>query len=659
MRYLFAVLLAVFFSLTLGITAIAQKPEVQKPDAPLSEIETENVKPRPFDFRVIPKNSVGSISFRDLSELKQKFLALSKQSDGNVSAILSIVATSGEYLFRDYLGLGVSFRPRGSAVIAGFGKEQAVSLTLPVTDAADVSTAFEVDKEKLASGNLFKYEPMAFGRERWMGLKSDPTGSYLVVGPQRAVVKTQHSKGLQTELSKVAQDAFRHDDLLLTLNVAKAQAELEKGEGREVRDFMGPFFASFASLYDEHEIQRISLGLGFEQALIGKLMMEFDGDVSKGNLQRLQNNDRPCDLSGLPTGRLLFATSRSTGPESAELIRKGASLVAQELARAPDLKGSDVLSPHHFAGLIGISEHGLAHVPVSRAAVYQTATPERDGGFCLIMILDTDDGDVFMKELREFLPALNIAVDPSRKLDESLNAETIQRMVTKLGHPNERVRVLMATKLRLVGRHALRPLRAATYSEDADYREAAKKLIHDITFDMTSEQKEFLASDAVSQFKPDFRYAADFEHRAGKAVDVVQLQLKKNEEALIPQLRTALGPDWNKVRISQVNDQIVVMLGSSTDLFDQAVRNTVGGLPGIEGEEQFKRFRAEAPKQMMAEAHLSQRRAIRLNRGEDAAPEVGDKVVSSVGLSVWPQRVEVDFLVPPEEIHSGLRLIFP
>jgi len=199
----------------------------------------------------------------------------------------------------------------------------------------------------------------------------------------------------------------------------------------------------------------------------------------------------------------------------------------------------------------------------------------------------------------------------------------------------------------------LSALREAAKSDDAQVRSRAEQLIREIESDLSTQREEFLSGRITSGLQPNFGYIADFEKRDGRTVDAIRLDIEGQDETIAPQLRTLLGPDWNKIRLTSVNNQVVVMLGSKSSLLDNTIENLSSGALGVEAEHHYTEFRRQLPGTLMSEFHFSMAAAMDLagkSKAKDDKP--ADNVATSMGVSITPQQFRLDFSIPMAEFNA-------
>lgn len=608
--------------------------------------------PEPFDLGVIPSGVVAGLAIRDLSDLKRKVAGLAKQTEGQFSSMLTLGASFAPTIFRDYLGLSDSLDESGSAAVVSFAAEDSFALILPITNLSDAARAFEVSRDALEAGKLVKSDKHAkLGSEIWMTAK----GSHIVMGTQAAVAQTLKTGRLSDVLEPDTQSVFAEDDLFLTFDFAKMRELIEERQINPGRGITALVPNALVGFVNEGELDRVSMGFKIQDGLDGTFLFDFDGPESKNMLTKLQNQTRKSTLTGLPVGTVVFATSRSTGPESGDVIGDLADYFTPVMGQFLGLKS--MVAPQHVAGLMSVFKEGAYRVPGARAAIYQNDPADRRGAFCMISILDTDDGDAFVDEIAELIPIVNLSLSPHEDPKDRIDEAAIAKMVSFLSHESTRAREFMSAKLRLLGPRALASLRQAAQSDDATTRGRAEKLVQQIESDLAEQRAAFLAGRVADQLQPRFGYLPDFETVSDQSVDAIQVDLNETEPKVSEQLRYLLGPNWNRIRLCRIENQVVIMLGSHETLFGEAITNVVDGAAGMESLDHYSSFREQMPGELMGELHISMAAAAAGSFAVSTKPTnavdaqwFGEKR-TSMGLSISPQQIRFDFRLPVEELH--------
>ncbi|MGB7347139.1 MAG: hypothetical protein WBD20_23150 [Pirellulaceae bacterium] len=612
--------------------------------------------PREWDYDLFPKDAIGVFAIRDVSDLKRKAIVFSKQTKSNTAQLIGFGANMATSVFQRSFGLKESFDETGTVAVAILGAHDSPAFILPITNVAAVAQAFNLDEKEVKAGKLLRTKAIDWvARESWLGVK----GNHVVLGKQTPVARAIHSAGLSQKFTKENQAIFAQDDLFATFDLVRMNELVEAGEIQR-RDVFMVLPDDIIDLVDSAGLQRVSLGLSIESGFDATLLFDFDSEESRQVLTKLLNQTQQSNLRGLPVGKVVAATARSGGPESGEVIRQAANHFSSNAIGFWSI--GDYVAPQHVAGLIGILDEGIKRVSLSRAAIYRNEDADQNGAFSLIAILDTDDTDAFMKDIRELVPIVNASLFPDRELDDEIDDAAIDKMVSFLSHDNPRAREFMVAKLRLLGPHALKALGKATKSDDENLRERAKQIIQQIESDLADQRIEFITGRLADQLQPEFGYVVDLETRDGQVVDAIHINLKGADEKTTGQMQAMMGPDWNKMRLSTVGDQVVVMLGSETALFDKTIDNLKSGSAGLEAEEHYANFRKQMPGELMAELHFSAA-AVRVWKDKELAEQLefdqedepqGDSV-TSLGLSISPQQIQLDVTIPVQEFDAWER----
>jgi hypothetical protein len=394
-------------------------------------------------------------------------------------------------------------------------------------------------------------------------------------------------------------------------------------------------------------------GVRLEDGVGVTVVLQMEGEKSRAILTPLAGDGRTStSLAGLPTGRVLAAHALAgDGKPSAALAR---DLVKYLLAHS-QIDALPLASAAHRSGLAGVMGHLWQRLEGSRTALYENENPDRDGHFSLVAILDTADGEKFVAQMTSLAPFVNAALAPP-DATAAIDAATIETLIKQLGDEDFQVRDLATTKLALIGTPALAALEKASQSSDVEVKFRAQSLREQIL----GSKADLLERDVLSQIQPSFVYAPKQETRAGRPVDVIQLRLAKDEAEFVPHLRRLLGPEWSKLRLATVGKRVIVLAGSNTALLDAAIENVKADKPGLAADPRLAGFRASAAAGATAELHVSQARWLHiLGPQNTAAPpaDEADHSLTSLALSIEPQRVRIQTFVPIDEIKAVLKQV--
>lgn len=615
--------------------------------------EEATAKPRVVDIDLIPQDALVACVIRDPQDTFRKMASLARRTQGQVSGLFNFATTYGPMLLRDSTHMRGSFDMSGPAALVYFDSWEDVALLLPHTGVEKVAEAFNVGANGLKSGVIDCPKDFGF-------LLNEPSmaihGGHVVLGPKETVEKILRSDGLGTHLRPETAEHFAYDDCVITCNLSAIQ-EMD-GNGR-VPDFP---IGDWRELAADGELKRFTAGLrigeegeairdGFDISVV----VEFDGRQSKELLTRLQNESRPSNLQGLARGKIVLAGARSNGPDCGEQLFG----ILEELTPwfFKDLKYNE-LSPRLTSFIESIGKQAFQRVQSSRIALYQTEQPEQLGSFALVAILDVEDTNGFMQDIQDLTPLFDAALYPEQDAELEIDPVLLKKMLSFLDHENQRAREFMEAKLRVLGRRVLPELRALATSENEKRRGAALRLIRLIEQDMLKENAEFLTGLTASGFEPHLSFVPQYATEGKVPVSAIQLSFDTADEKVARQLISQLGPDWNKIRIAKLEEQIVVMVGSDSKLFAETLKNLRSGKDGIDGLEHYRAFRDSVPEALMSEMHFSLSAAQliawafqRGNRRNELQFLPSGETPCSLGLSIGTQHVQLDLFVPTVELN--------
>ncbi len=610
---------------------------------------------------LVSRDAVGAIAIRNVAELTKRGDDLIDKTGIKVPLRLS----EGYTFVVHYLGIRRGLAADGSAVLMAFGEnldEHSLVLAAPVDDLSLMAANFSLQPEELVPGKVIDRQQRegekALPLARYLSLR----GSHLLIGgdPKRVEIA---ARGESIRGSLPPDDAATLDQDDVLLYVAPQKFENWEGTVRAFRletEGLAPDEVEALREFQEAapELRYAASGLRLEEGLGASVMLGFEGEKSRRFLSRLSaGKGAKSTLAGLPTGRVIAAHAGSgSGAPSAAIAR---AMLHYSL-RLYDVDTQAIVSAGHRSNVVGVFGDVWQRLEGSRTALYENDAPQRDGGFSLVAILDTRDAAQFVSEVTHLARFVNAAGFSAGETAEVINAQTIAELIKQLGDDDFRVRHSAATKLGLVGPPALAALERAAQASDLEVKLQARRLAQQIQLSVAEEKQELLKRDLLSRIKPQFAYFPRAESRLGRPVDIVQMRLQFDDVQHEPQLRRLLGPQWNKLRLATVGKQVIVLCGSNTALFDQAVSNLVDGRAGLHGDERLGCFssRAAAP---LAEFHLAVARSQVLTSPEmdSQPPAQGLSRLTSFGVSLVRQRIRFDMFAPIDDVTSVVRQIPP
>ncbi|MDG2224671.1 MAG: HEAT repeat domain-containing protein [Rubripirellula sp.] len=638
--------LAIVAALTFGMAFIPTMAQ----DTPKPKVE--------FDvLNLIPMQASAALAIRDIRELKVRgdelFRAVKVKSPTRFSQFF-------EMLF-SFLGLTGTVDDEGTFVLLtssdqvdSYDAFAKLVLGVPIKDVDAFAKSLGIPRERLDSGEVLAIRDLPKTRSskitsiNYLAVR----GKHAFMGLEKATVEdvmTQPSLG--NRLGAEAKATIRNDDVVffvaegLIKNMVSSENESIQ---RFTNLFVGQEDAETKELFLQ-EFQWILGGIRLDGGIGTTIMVEFEGEQSHDLLTRLGKGNSQANLNGLPSGSILAAQSLCTrGTEMASSARSLFRFALEQiLTESGGVLAADRLS--NLSNLFGLS---LQNCEQTRFALYENTDPVRTGWFSLVAILDTEEPEQFVKELVDLAPFMHASGLTVTDRKETLSPEVIETLVEDLGNSSFRVRRLAATKLGLIGPPAIKALKAAGTSQDIEVRTRSESILVDIQRGLASERKALLEKDLLSRLRPQLTFLANQETRTDRPVDFVRLGFRGKSGRLAAQLKRLLGPEWHTIRVATVGNQVILLIGSELQLFDNAL--AIAQKPDGEKRflEQFKNFEERSPMQRSAEMHFSLRRLEQLidpNIDPTQRPDEA-KGISSVDVQINPQQIRVDAFMPHEEL---------
>lgn len=605
-------------------------------------------------LEVIPAEAAAAIAIRNVAELTKRGDELIAKAEVKFDFLLS----AGYRLVVSFLRIGKGLDETGAAALMamkGDLKFDSLVLAVPVADMAAMAANFSLEEKDLVEGTVIDRHVREKQREqdfvRYVGRR----GRHVFLGGDAKVVEhALQAKSLNETLSDSDRAALAGDDIVVYVHrkhlgdTWKGFAEGLKTEIEKLNTNDSEPLRQLAAATDE--LHSVVGGIRLDNGVGASLLAQFEGEKSRAVLTSLQGSKTPASLAGLPAGRMLAAHAFSgDGDTSAGLVRA-------LLSKLP--LGEQIAASPYRPQIVGVFGEVWQRLEGSRTALYENADRERHGHFALLTILETDDAERFVADVTSLARFVNAATLPSEELEAAIDAKTIAELVEQLGNDEYRTRQLASTKLGLIGVPALGALQAAAKSNDPEVSFRAQALCEQINTLVAAQREDLLKHDLLTRIKPSFAYYPKQETRAGRSVDIIQIRLRADEAEYAPQLRRFLGPEWSKMRLAVVGKrQVVVLLGSDTALFEQAVANVAAGEVGLVKDERLATFQKRTTSALTAEFHLQLARSLLLvaEANEKKPRSDAEGSVTSLGIAIAPQRVRVILFAPISDIKGVVK----
>ena len=363
-------------------------------------------------------------------------------------------------------------------------------------------------------------------------------------------------------------------------------------------------------------------------------------------LDFLRSGNQSSSLGALPKGRLIAAQAvRSDGSQNRAMMR---ALLDHTLDFWIDKQR--MMSLAERPTFVGLFDEIWQRLQGSRVAVYRNGDAAQ-GLFSMVAILDAEDPEEFLKEMRQLA---RFASPGELKLDgddvQANDVATVEKLITELGDPSFRVRQSASLKLSLIGSPALPFLEKAVKSQDREVAIRARRLRQRIQNSLEARQRDVLSKSLLSNLTVRWGDFPKAETRKGLPIDILKMDLEGKSQMAKSNLREAFGPEWSKIRIAVKGKKIVVLLGSNTDLLEETLVNLSKPKPALSEQKQLAEFHRRSPPGRRAEFHISLKELVPWVQGTGEAPASSE--LTSLSLGVEKDSVELHLWVPNREFRS-------
>lgn len=624
-------------------------------------------EPSPLD--IIPPDALGALVIRDLNDLQKKGDKMLDDMNVDKGARISTLLPLA------FLGLGL---PQGEidlsrpiALVVASPKSIDPKLTveqafqgpkcfvgvLPFNKQENLEKALGLEAGILKGGQVVKL-PKKIGQFGDMGPEFIAMrDKHFYLGfDEKAVQAVSKAKGLASELTADQRKLLERSHILLHAGT--------EGWGTMWKDAFRDLDKELAQITEEDEKK---VAKGFVDALkavrfgIASLRVDDGVGVSLMSVMHRDGHEAakkflgefgegPSSLRGLAEGNIIAALATGGGKsQSNALARVLLRTMIQDL-----LIPNRVLGAADRPALLSIFTELWQRLRGGRIAVYKTADTGELGLFSAVGILDTEEPEKLLTELRQLAKlgsseGLDFKTEAGKKASE----EEINRLIADLSNRRYQTRASAEEKLKLAGEQVLPYLeKAIAGAADLDGRRRAERVKSEIVQLAEARRKELLSSDLPWSVKPSFVFTGKTEKVEGYEVQLVSIRLSKEDGKAVPKLKGLFGPDWNKVRLAVHDRQVVALVGSDLGLMQKTLRNLKDSKPGLPASKLFAGQEKQMDPKRKMELHVSSRVAISLATAADLEKpaKVPLNAPTSLAVSVAADRVQVDFWVPLSEI---------
>lgn len=380
-------------------------------------------------------------------------------------------------------------------------------------------------------------------------------------------------------------------------------------------------------------------------------------DVVRKAIRRISPKGTASTLAGLPangkSGELIAAhAARTNGKATLPVI----SILLHDTFRIWDnwwdnFAGRGMLNRSQHFEVLGLFTEVWHQLDGYRTGLYRNGNEEGLGLTSLVALLDTEDPEGFIKELRLLGGLIDgTGIDPGElSKDDTPSRRAIRKLIAQLAAPDYATRQSATTKLMLIGGPALKFVERAEKSESSAVAGRARHIAIRIRKKLNEEREEALEPALLSRLKPRFVFHEKAEERGGRPVHIIEIRTKQSE-TVQKNVGRLFGPDWAEVRLVPLDRQVAVLFGSNTKLLDTLLKNVELGRPGLADDPANEVFSRPLYKKRTGELHFSSQRFLALKNGKRLAQGDSAHELVSLAIALQPSHLNIEWRLPVKEI---------
>ena len=509
-----------------------------------------------------------------------------------------------------------------------------LTLSVSVSDMDLMAANFNVSAKQLQTGEILKLaKPLqTFLAISFIRLK----GNRIFMSTSKSLLdSTMLDESFEKLIPSHDAEILATDDVVITLGQSAFvgpvrvfldyiiyQGADKQGEVEELKNFFD-------------DLRYIASGIRLDKGISSTTIASLNKSTLKDILSESFDSKRNATLARIPSGKILAshalqADGKTTGGLLGSLLSNTRLAITNQLDRT-----SINLESYQLDGLLS---EALDRVKGGHVVLYESSNRSRYGDFNLLAILTTDDPDAFVADLTGLAPFLNAASMSETEAGVAFTQEEIEDLVTKLGDSHYERRRLAKLKLDLLGVHARPAIEKATKSRDLELRLAAEELLANFEFEAVTGRVELIEGSLFTSLKPSFTYTPKQDHVAKSDIGILTMGFGSDTQPIQNKMKTLFGPDWQKVRIATIGNEVVLMLGSETSILEKAIANQKLSESELNSHKACSSFRARAKSDTTFEFHMAiSRLAYLLDLGISEDKPAGNKEtdrVSSFGLTI-------------------------
>jgi hypothetical protein len=617
-------------------------------------------------FEVIPKEASAAVVLRSIHDFKTKGSKLLKDID------LPMEEEPGKLIAEIYQFTGIEGGVDEKAPVvltilqgkaAGNADFEAIVLMVPIADREKILAGFKL--EKVPKDN----EIVTLNKGGFISPKAAVVrGKYLCFGFAAEPLKRLTDDSLVVSAAEKLQ--FADADILLYLG--------KRAWPLVWRDYLGKLDGYFGRRKDEEERRVgqqfikglhatehsfVSLRIDYGIRLRSNMVFDIKDKAAREMLDMLKAGTSRSAVKGLPDGRAMAALGWAGDGSKNGILTKLFFDVFLEGPLPGSFNNLPIFASTDYPSVVAVTHDLSQRLKGVRMGLYHNLNEKELGLFSAVAVIDTADGPAFLKEIRTLTKIANLT-EADLKLPEIQKLIDLEQLARELNSGTFSVRQSAATRLLLIGQPALPHLQKVLDKPlSLEQRRRAEGIKADIDRAAEQGRKDLLMPKEMPKaLRATFTIAPDVEKRDGMSVDVLKLTFNTKNATFLKQVEQLLGPNWDKLRLTVVGDQVVVLMGSDVALLDQTVASLKAGKGGLIDGKLFAGFDQRADKNRTAEMHGSAQAFLGLLATEWKLPAKlfrDPPALTSFAISFETDRLHLDLWVPTRELRTMVRAANP
>jgi hypothetical protein len=620
-------------------------------------------------FEVIPKESSAALVLRSIDDFKTKGKKLIKdlelpgedEFDKLIGEVYKALNITGGVDEKAPVAVAIL---QGQKERNGFDALEDIVLLIPIADRDKILAGYMLQK-KPADGDVVEIKNGGFISPKALVVR----GNYLCLGLSDAPLKRLTNESLAVSADEKKQ--FGDSDLLLYLGkrawpmlwgdyLTRLDGYFGRRKDEEERKVGRQFIKGLRATEHSFIGARVDDGVRLKSNMVFDVKKDKDASAM---LEMLKAGTNRSSVKGLPDGRALAALGWAGDGSKAGILTKLFFDVFLEGPLPGQLNDLPIFASTDYPSVVAVTHNLSQQLKGVRVGLYHNLNEKELGLFSAVAIIDTADGPAFLKEIRTLSKIANLT-EADLKLPETQKFVDLEKLANDLNSGMYTVRQSAATRLLLIGSPALPHLqKVIDKPASLEQKRRAEGIKTDIDRAAEQGRKDLLMPKEMPRtLRANFAIALNVEKRSGTPIDVLKMSFNTKNEALLKQVQQLLGPNWDKLRLALVGDQLIVFMGSDVAMLDQTIANLKAGKNGLDGSKLFAGFDKRADKSRTVEMHGSAQGFLGLLASEWKLPAKlfrDPPMLTSFAISFETDRLLIDLWVPTRELRTMVHAVYP